>query len=469
MRAWLAIGLVIALAAMACPSPSAAQATDDDADDAPAGDAADAPAADAPASDAPASDATAADATAADATAADAADGEAEPADGEGASGLGGTSALEPGDMEEEEEAAAPADDEEAVEEAQAAREPLPWRNSFFSWTHGVTPNSFFRDAQLSYNPLYYWSFNLAPRWYLDPATFFFVSQSLSYELTNSDGGSPYNHDVVLGDTLIELRRVAVLEGFIFIPGVRVLIPASKLSQAAQRYFGLGAGLTAVRVIPEAASLTIALIGRYQYWFAGRNTPATMGTSPGEEAPQAPPPVLNTPTPGDPLQSTIDQASGFSSPRHVVTAGVNMTVTPISGLTISGSAFWLSMEGHGLGPACTDVLTAPGGSICMGDQSATHWRHFTSLSLTIAYDVQPWLNLSIGWSNSTILAPFFDNNGAVRGPFNPDNNLFLTASIQIDALYEAVAGGEDDGLTPEQRQRRRQGLSRRITGTEGSF
>nr|MDQ3031954.1 hypothetical protein [Myxococcota bacterium] len=379
-----------------------------------------------------------------------------------------GSTALEPGDVEAEAAAdAAPADDEEAAEATQAAREPLPWRNSFFSWTHGVTTHTFMRDSQLSYDPMYYWSFNLAPRWYLDPATFFFLSQSLSYELTDDGVSSPYNHDLLLSDTIIELRRVAMAEGFIFIPGVRVVLPASKLSQAAQRYFGLGAGLTAVRVIPEAASLTIALIGRYQYWFAGSNVPLTSAYE-GESAPPAPPAVANPAA--DPYgDNFVSQASGGTAFAHIITMGLSMNVTPISGLTVTGSAFWLATEGFGLAPACTAVLTSRDGFDCQGDNSATHWRHFTSFSLTVAYDVQPWLNLSIGWSNSTVLAPVFNADGSVRSPFNPDNNLFLTASFQIDAVYEALAGGEDDGLTPEQRQRRRQGLSRRISGEEGSF
>lgn len=397
--------------------------------------------------------------------------GASDAASSEGAAALGTSStALEPGDLEAEEAAASGEGEggEAAAEEEQAAREPFPWRNSFFSWTHGVTPNSFFRDAQLSYNPNYYWAFNLAPRWYLDPQTFFFLSETLLYELTDDDS-SQYNHDLQLSDLIVELRRTEAWEGFIFIPALRVILPASKSSQAAERYFGLAGGLTAVRVIPEAAGLTFAAIGRYQYWFAGRNVPVTMGRFPGDTT------VI---TPGLPQQQaidgvgsyadapTIDQASGLTSARHQITAGLTINLSPFSGFTISAAAFWLSQEGHGLGAACYHAATSAEPD-CLPDNSATHWRHFTSLSLTLAYDVQTWLNLSVGWSNSYSLAPFFAQDGSVLGPFNPDNNFFLTATVQIDALYEAIAGGEDDGLTPEQRQRRRQGLAGNGRGTIG--
>jgi hypothetical protein len=166
---------------------------------------------------------------------------------------------------------------------------------------------------------------------------------------------------------------------------------------------------------------------------------------------------------------TLDQASGFTSGRHQVVAGLSLNITPFEGFNVSLSGFWISIEGHGLAPACVPVATDPSGYQCLSDQSSTHWRHFTSLSLSLAYDIQPWLNVALGWSNSTALAPFFNDDGSVRSPFNPDNNLSLAFTVQIDALYEAVAGGEDDGLTPEQRQRRRQGLAGRPSTTGGSL
>jgi hypothetical protein len=405
-----------------------------------------------------------------------------EDAGGEGGSSSLGSSALLPGDLDEEEAAqggsgagaAAGEDDEAAAEAAQAQREPFPWRNSFLSWTHGVTPNTFIRNAQLSYNPYYYWLVNFNPRWYLDPATFFFLSQSIFWELTNDDGSSAYNRDVQITDTIVELRRNLAWEGFVFIPGVRVVLPASKASQAAQRYFGAALGLIAVRPVPEAAGLTIALVGRYQYWFAGSNVPRLMGGVPGQTF--FPTPFTHQ---RERLEAgggaatyadapTIDQAA-LTSGRHMVVAGLTVNITPLQNFTVSVSAFYVGMEGHGLAPACFHALTSPTAE-CIGDNGPTHWRHSTSLSLTLAYDVMNWLNLALGWSNSSFLAPLFNDDGSVRSPFNPDNNFTLAATVQIDALYESVfAGGEDDGLTPEQRQRRRQGLAHRGSGTGGSM
>jgi hypothetical protein len=335
-----------------------------------------------------------------------------------------------------------------------------------------VTPNSFFRNAQLSYNPNYYWWFNFAPRWYLDSATFLFVSLSLFYELTNDDGSSAYNHDVQLGDPIVEIRQMVGWEGFVFIPAARVILPASKLSQAAQRYLGVAGGMTVVRSVPEAAGLTIALIGRYQYWFAGSNVPRFMGGVPGHTDVVTPATHMQAPVGSNDgtryLDAPMIDQAVTTSQRHLIVAGLTVNVTPVQNLTFSLAAFWVSTEGHGLAPACFHALTSPSQE-CIGDNQ-THWRHFTWGSLSAAYDVETWLNFSIGYQTAAVLAPLFNDDGSLRSPFNPDANFFFTATVQVDALYEALfRGEEEEGLTPEERQRRRQGLARRPSVTGGSL
>jgi hypothetical protein len=244
-----------------------------------------------------------------------------------------------------------------------------------------------------------------------------------------------------------------------------VTLPTSKASQAAQRYFLLGAGLTVVRVIPEAWSMSIALIGSYRYWFADSNVPLTMGQYPAQPA------TVITRDPDGGLDSpTLGQASALTSGRHVVVAGLNLNVTPLENFNLTFSAFYFTQEGHGLGNACTAVSTERSGVLCLADQSPTHWRHLTSLTLSAAYDLNAWFNLSASVSNSTNLAPLFNDDGTLRGPFNPDTLVSLSATVQLDGLYESLSSaGEDDGLTPEQRQRRRQGLARSTSITGGSF
>jgi hypothetical protein len=112
--------------------------------------------------------------------------------------------------------------------------------------------------------------------------------------------------------------------------------------------------------------------------------------------------------------------------------------------------------------SCDRVLTTTCDSTLLVEQSAEQWRWrwFTYYTLAVAYDVQPWLNLQLGVANAAFLAPFFNDDGSVRSPFNPDTQVYLSTTITLDGLYETLtAGAEEDGLTPEERQRRRQGLA----------
>ena len=59
------------------------------------------------------------------------------------------------------------------------------------------------------------------------------------------------------------------------------------------------------------------------------------------------------------------------------------------------------------------------------DSQGGAWRNFTSYSLAAAYDLTEWLNLSLTVSNSTVLAPLYNDDGSVRSPFNPDTQFSL--------------------------------------------
>ncbi|HBQ11017.1 MAG TPA: hypothetical protein DEF51_07505 [Myxococcales bacterium] len=119
----------------------------------------------------------------------------------------------------------------------------------------------------------------------------------------------------------------------------------------------------------------------------------------------------------------------------------------------------MAIYGHELADQSVGVN---GGDVTVGDESPTHWRPFTYFNLAVAYDVLPWLNVQLGIQNSAIVAPLYNPNGSVRSPFSADTQVYLSTTIGLDSLYgEIVGGGEDDGLTPEERQRRRQGLAGR--------
>jgi hypothetical protein len=353
--------------------------------------------------------------------------------------------------------AAQPSEDEAQAAEAQAAAEPLAWRNSFFSYSVSATFNSLCRDCQLSYNPNVYQFFSFTPRWYVDASTFFFLSLGAFYEFTDADGAA-YNHEFQIGDFLIELRRTVAWEGFIFIPAARLTFPSSKLSQAAQRYVNAGLGVTVVRPIPEALGMTIAAVARYQHWFAGSNVSMAQGdciaSRDTESATRSAP---TTPTGPEADTSYLCNGVGRNESDRIV-AGVNINVTPVEHFTLTLSLFWVWSYTFDL--AAAEVPTTAG-PVRLDSQGGA-WRNFTSYSLSAAYDLTDWLNLSLSVSNSTVLAPLWNDDGSVRSPFNPDTQFSVGLTFTLDGIYNTLtAGGEDDGLTPEERQRRRQGLAQR--------
>ncbi|MDW8246670.1 MAG: hypothetical protein RMJ84_08830 [Sandaracinaceae bacterium] len=334
-----------------------------------------------------------------------------------------------------------------AAASSKRAPEPLAWRNSFFSYTIASTFNTFLKESQLSYDPNIYQFLSFTPRWYLDAATFLFFSFGAFFEFTDDDA-SPYNRRFQLSDSVVELRRTIPWEGFVIIPTARLTFPTSFASMAAQRYVNVGAGAIIVRPIPEALGMTIATLLRYQRWFAGSNVIRTQEAVPC--------------TPSGP--SGCDGAVANEADRII--AGTTINITPLQGFTLSFQAFfaWIHLfDLMEVSWSDLGVVGAPPGEKVPQEGYATRWRNFTYFALGAAYDLNDWFNLSLSVANSTVFAPLYNDDGSIRSPFNPDTQVALTATIMVDGLYLALhpVQESEEGLTPEELQRRRQGLAKR--------
>ncbi len=344
------------------------------------------------------------------------------------------------------EEASAEASGDPEPETSHSAGPALTFANSFFSYTNAVTVHTFAPAAQLSYDPTWLMQMNLTPRFYLTDTTFLWLNQSVSLEVTDSNFDT-YNREPLLADTLLDLRQLLSWEGFVFQGQLRVGFPLSKASQAAGRILQTGVGLTVARPFPELAGFTVAATFGYRRWWATRNVPFTHEPDGGS---------CFTPSPGETPE--CQQASGLSTARDILLGGLTLNLAPIPGLTISASGFYFTTYGHELADA---VVPINGGDTTHEDGSVTHWRPFTYFALAVAYDVLPWLNLQLGIQNSGGAAPLYNPDGSVRSPFSPDTQVFLTSTVSLDGLYGEIVGGDsEDDLTPEERQRRRQGLAR---------
>jgi hypothetical protein len=347
--------------------------------------------------------------------------------------------------------------DDDDEEEAPANQ--LPWRNTFFAWTNAVTFNSFFREAQLSYDPVYYQDFALSPRWYFDAQNYFWVSETMEIELTDTDDGV-YNHEPLLSDTLIEFRHVIPWEGFQFTGSVRLALPLSKASQFAQRYFQTGLGLSVVRPIPEAYLTVSGSVG-YRVWWGGSNVVVT-----GTPQPDECPPTLQTNVPpGSTLPETsptCGQLGTSSLGEHTLVGGLNVGFSYEN--FSAGVSFAMSAtRGYDLAPASVHVATSPE-PLIINDDSRTHWRNTLYLSISVGYQVLPWLALELGIQNSGGAAPLYSSDASVRNPlFTPDTQVYLNTTFQLDEIYNQITGTSEE-LSPQERERRRQGLASRQAG-----
>jgi hypothetical protein len=322
--------------------------------------------------------------------------------------------------------------DEEMVEAP--PRQPSPFRGSLFSWQHGLTVNTLDPSAQLTYDPTYYWSFFLQGRYYLDAQNFLVLSQGLAVELTDA-GYTTTQREPQLSDTVLEWRHTEVFEGFVFIPSVRLAAPLSNWSQAADRIINTGVGLTIVKVFPELASFTVALSGGYRRWWAASNTVVYRDQATCLRGP------------------TAEQVcgSGATTERDRLVSALTLTVMPLPGLTVLTQYAFSWVYGYDIAP--TRI-----GSVDFGDDG-NHWRNFHYWALAVGYDVVPWLNIQIGYQSASFMTNVWNDDGTVRNPFyNPESEIYLSATMALDVFVEGLIGEQDD-VSPEQLQRRRQGLA----------
>jgi hypothetical protein len=352
---------------------------------------------------------------------------------------------------------------DEAAEQIQTAREPLAWRNSYLNYSINSSFCTFSRDCQLSYNPNVYSWWSLAPRWYLDAETFFTFYQAFTQEHTDSDDAT-YAHEFTVWDTRVSLsHRFAVGDNFLILPGISTWLPLSKASQALQRYFRLGASISATWN-PNVGGFNLSASVGYLRSFAGSNVPLTHSPYLASTLPSGTMTSTLPPSPGgggNPAE-TANQANDATGDADRITTGITANWTPLEGFTITLQIFYIWINGFGLGTGIVPgTQTASGGAYALPADNSSHWRAYDSYSIYFQYDFIPWLQGWIGLSNSTQLAAVFNQDGSARSPVALfDMQASLGVTITLDGFYESFANaGEDDGLTPEQRQRRRQGLA----------
>ena len=323
------------------------------------------------------------------------------------------------------------------AEEAEEEGEKLAWRNSLFLWDHAMSTGTLSRSSGLTYNPTYYQSFSVRPRWYLNDDVSLRGRLDLSYELTDTDSRA-LNHELVLADMRFEIVHASLyeVEGIKVGASGRLWIPTSKASRAYDMYIRPGVLVSASRPFEDVMEgLTLGANTSWAYRIGGSNVVLTDDPLPQTHA-----------TPG--LDQAGDsQVGGASRVGHDVTLGLEASLSPIENMSIDATFTWWWQQGLGLADACVAVDTSPTGETCIEDGSDTHMRLATWFTLGVGYDVLEWLNASLTYGH---LTGEFNPSGSRRNPFwSIDSELSLTATVTLDSLYtefteEDVAAADAD-------------------------
>jgi len=330
-----------------------------------------------------------------------------------------------------------------AAGSAAAAASKSSWRGSAALFDQSVSTQTVGLGADYqSADPTYEWWVALKPRYFAYEDRVQSVSlngwANLYYELTSSDTTTRKNELVVgptwlwayYGRTLFERGELKTS----MVVGPRLTLPTDKASRASGLLVGLGAaaGLTQALPIsrgnaPLFRSARLGLNVIYSHPMSRATTPVDPGLD-----------RIRQDAAGRTFLS--DQLRGSMNVQHelrvVVSSGIQITQK----LGLSLSYVFFNYWDHE--PPETPICTATTGCIMPGRaDDPTRYRVSTWAIGSIDYDVIDEMSIGFGYYNLTAqIGP----DGQRRNPlWSPDARIFLTVTGNLDAIYDALAKGDD--------------------------
>jgi hypothetical protein len=297
-------------------------------------------------------------------------------------------------------------------------------------------------DTPQSYVPLYELWLSFRPRYWFNEHLSARARFDYTKELTNDQTTTLYRQDII-GDLWVDGVYSAKLDGLWkgtkVDAGLRTLWPTSLASQAAGVYVTVGplAGVShrfeingdGARWLNDAH---VSLRGSYLHVLSNATTPTDYAS------------FTYTRQNADGFSFVSDQVSGQTLVRDLVqlVAEAGLQVNP----RLSMSVFAVLFNQWHDSPTATAVLTATGPVVPVSSTpvggSDQQFSQKAWLVASVDYDVLDELELSIGYYNlANAIAP----DGATRGLFgsdtiwwSPDARFFLSATANLDVLYEDV-------------------------------
>jgi hypothetical protein len=317
-----------------------------------------------------------------------------------------------------------------APEAMEADDDAMPWRGSSFAFTQLITASSLSKNAELSYDPYYAVRFELELQWHFSKATRASVWQALDLELTDSNTTTSRQLSQLL-DTMLRLDTELWSHGpadshdATIVAGATLVTPTSTASQAATLLIGTGAHLAGTLSFAHVLhGAVLGLDGSYLRRFTESTTvradlpyPCFLG---GDSAAQC------------------TQLGGPTNLRDIFTLTLSGHLDFSQRLSLAAATALWWRQGYELAPACATIST---GTVCLPDQSTTHWRNLLIVRAGLGYHAFDWLSVTL---LAASFSPERSPDGRYRAPLHAIDTYFgLSAELLFDKLYLRARGRPD--------------------------
>ena len=339
----------------------------------------------------------------------------------------------------------------------------VPWSMPTFA-SISMTLRTLDEDGQLSYNPNVGTFLSVRPRWNFSPALSVGYRQDLSVQLTQGEL-THTTRELQFGDARFDVTYMLPFRpgGLMFIPSAQVRLPASKFSRVANRRLGLGPQLIVMRANPLLGGFITGFQFNYIGWIANGTNPRYSDDAFGTER------SIYGDGSGDACRGLTSAGGqelgkcnvGFQdalNARHAVVLAAFATLIPFNGFQVNASFAAIPAVNPGVREdVCFDPddVTGAMGVHCVGeDNSRDHVNWTTSFAVSVGYDVQSWLTVTLGYSTTSI-------HPRPRGTqdnvfWNELSNISLGLQFRPSALYSQIQSdnaeeenGDEDGEEDE--------------------
>ncbi|MCB9614459.1 MAG: hypothetical protein H6722_18630 [Sandaracinus sp.] len=328
----------------------------------------------------------------------------------------------------------------------------VPWSMPL-SFSTNFTANTFSKDSQLTYDPYHQLSLLAGFRWRFD-SLLVGIQQGVNFETTAHQGSinssiTTYARELQWTDTRLDATYSLPWSplGVGITTQLALFLPTSKFSRASGRVLGISPLLFLSKGFAVAEGLILQGAYRYTGWTGNVHAvraPDGYGTT--TESVQCPVGEVQ-----DGTQTLRRCNTGANPIRHQSSATLAVTILPVSGLAFSvsyGGLWFRALHAPG-----ADIQTDTG-TVHIEESSSTNRRIFHNFSLSVSYDITPYLTAGLSYGTFT---SWFDTDSGVRNPFyNVDSTISVNVQFRPDFLATELRANREREAAEETARRHSQ-------------